>query len=103
MLYTIWLGNKYADPLCRATLVYLRRGHPTPFPADILAEAVDSLGVPVAPTKEDVLELEKKGFLFETLDAQGDASRLLLRKLSVRRSENPIDRVASFLGDELSP
>lgn len=95
-----WIGKQQADCLCPATLNYLRRDRPTPFPADLLSEVVDRLDARGAPTSEDVLTFAAKITLSQTLDAKGGVSRLLVRKPPLPRSDRPICRVASLLGDE---
>lgn len=74
-----------------------------PFPVDLLSQAVDLLGIGVASTRENVLELAAKGVLFETLDLKGDVSRLLVRKPTVHRSDRKEGNVASLLDDNSQP
>ena len=95
-----WSKEQHADPLCRATIAYLRRGCPVPFPSDVLTGVSDSLGVRIAPQKEDVLELARKGVLVDILNDVGEAVPLFVRKPSSRKSSHPTCRVASLLQDE---
>ena len=46
----------------------MRRGCPVPFPSDVLTSVSDSFGVRIAPQKEDVLELARKGVLVDILN-----------------------------------
>ncbi|CAM9816546.1 unnamed protein product, partial [Sphacelaria rigidula] len=57
-----WARDQQQDPLCRATMRYLRLHCPTPFPSEILT----TVGPLPAPAASDVLELARKGTVFTT-------------------------------------
>lgn len=61
---------------------YLRRGHPSPFPANLLPDVADSFGVRVARMREDVRQLADKVLCLGLWDdANNSAVRLLVRTL----------------------
>lgn len=94
-----WSREQLADPVCRATIAFVGRDCPSPFPLDELRETVDSLGVRAAPSKDEVLELVGKvDLVYVTLD-DGDAVPLLVRK-PTRGNDRTTGRVASLLNDE---
>ena len=94
-----WCREQLADPVCRATMAYLERGCPIPFPSDVLTDVVDSVRVQIAPTKDDVLELAGKSALVE-VSHDGRTVQLLVRRPSTRKNDLRTGRVASLLDDE---
>ena len=78
----------------------MRRGCSVPFPSDVLSSVSDSFGVRIAPQKEDVLELARKGVLIDISNDEEEAVPLFVRKPSSRKSNHPTGRVASLLQDE---
>ena len=57
-----WARDQDQEPLCRATMKYLRLNCPTPFPAEVLTP----VGTLPAPSASDVLELARKSAIFTT-------------------------------------
>ena len=53
-----WAREQSAEPVCRATILYLSRNCPRPFPT---AEILRPVGQRRAPTQDEVVELARKG------------------------------------------
>ena len=94
-----WSREQLADPVCSATITYVGRSCPSPFPLDVLRETLDSFGVRAAPTKDEVLELASKVAVAHVTTDDGDTVPLLVRK-PTQGSNRPTGRVASLLNDE---
>lgn len=59
--------EQQADPVCRATLVYLDGDRPVPFLRDVMADVADSFGVRIARTMYEVLDLASEAALIDVL------------------------------------
>ena len=71
-----WAQEQQADPRCRVTIIFIRRGCSTPFPVDILRKADPH----PAPSTDDVTSLAEKSDIRELSSTVRSSVHLLVRR-----------------------